>query len=160
MRLHRPDDQANDDEPEGGWLEASGEPPSGPLGDVLTTWSVVRHWRGVRAPTAAEAITATQSAPHDDVRASHQELGMLYLSKDELRAMAMSFAASIHQVEANLRLAQSDQTVSVLRHSWQMLNSLRTAVTEARWELMTREEALAEESDLNDARAAGIVVIV
>lgn len=125
-------------------------------------WTVWRLWRGVEAETATEALRATQPGEHDEVKVIAQHEGFnalapLYFTAQEMGDLVAMSAAGIGQLEQSLAAAQAPEIRAALQEMWTRLNSLRTAITEARWSLLPREQVDREVADMQEAANAGLI---
>lgn len=120
-------------------------------------WIVTRIWRDVEAPTAAEALTAAHHGKHDSAnatirRGSEHDMAVLLLQKDELAELLHAIGVSLYQVQEVNQVAQSEEIIRRTHNELMLLNSLRTAIAEARYGLMTQEEIEGESRSLEEAR--------
>lgn len=109
----------------------------------MTKWTVIRVWREVEAPTAGDALLVpAPPGSHDSSNATRAEVGLAVLpfTGEELDALAQACGNSIYRFDELLEVAQSRVIRELASDQRVLLNSLRTACTEARWALMTPEE--------------------
>lgn len=128
----------------------------------MSRWTVHRVWRNVKAETATEAIENAQPGEHDEVRAAAQwehpdAMALLYYTRQELEALQLSVGAMLLTTEENREYAQTPSVQTLLATQWNVLNSLRTSLAEARYGLMGADEIAAERDAQAKARAAGII---
>lgn len=121
-------------------------------------WIVTRIWRDVEADTAVRALEKARPGKHDTSdatirRGGEYDMALMLFQRDELGELLEAIGIAYRQHEEINQLARSEDILKISHEHLILLNSLRTAIAEARYGLMTAEEIEAEQRSLEEAKA-------
>lgn len=127
----------------------------------MRKWTVVRHWQGIEADRATDAIAAatlgTHNQVHTHVEGDRSALGQLLLTAEEIHTLLQPIPEALQRAQDGAQLAQSDAVRKAMQRRATVLNSLRTALTELHYSLLPPDEREALIEAEQEARDQGLI---